>query len=853
MAYKRTALTELEARMQDTRFPSFGSPLYRGTASQQEWNSNVVVQPLQYRGESQVALPFQQHMPPRPVKLQTRRVLGTEAADVAQRSSPVQNLNNAIPCSSSPLAEERYPSLGGLYRPASSTGSQPCGKLAPAKSSSPPQRAASAVMAPPRTKSTYHDGCGTIVEERDPLTREVMHRYRCGALLGTGGFAQVYEFKDLATNAQYAGKIIDKGNLVRRGSEAKLRMEIDIHRRVRHPHIVQFVKAFQDDYYHYILLELCSKKSLMDLSKERGVFNTSEIQYIMTQIVSAVEYMHSKLVIHRDLKLGNIMVDASGSMKVGDFGFASELVSASERKKTTCGTPNYIAPEVLATEKTGLGYGLEADVWSLGVILFTLAFGTPPFETKDIKTTYNRILRVYYRFPTGTAVPETCKDLIRSMLQKQPQDRPSPAQILTHTFLCHPSPPSTVPRSLLPPQAPRSASSNGRGSPLWASPIAIHSPFAYYDGLPMEYQKHALRKEEHRPGTEHEIQMTLHEFLKENDCFSEAASEARHSSARGKLVLPKPPLPAVILKSSVHSNKYGYGFLSYQAGKQYPIVFLNDKTKLIYDVDADTVLYYGRASMQAVATRAGNRSPLLSEELAAKGFRDELVVFPNATKTLAQSNAGNDVASPLEANAAKKLAITKFFLPYLEGSRRDEHAVTLPCALRGWDPAWETELFAPRGAGDEQGNIVYVKDAVLRSLYKLTGEYHDADIQLLVARMSDGSFHVSVRCGGAPQPLFRPKYNTLESDEDTLPWCLDILVYAGFRAVMAMKTKQSVLVLSFWDIRRDAKTVEGGRVYFAAGSTTQVGTIMLPTALMRTITTLLRKARYCNGIVDCFC
>ncbi|ESL05766.1 serine/threonine protein kinase [Trypanosoma rangeli SC58] len=853
MTYKRTIVTQLEACRRDTGSPSFGSPLYKGTSSQQEWNLPVATQSTQFRSESQESPPFHQYMPPRPIKSQTGKTFGTEVDNTAQRSSPVQNLNSAIPCSPSPLAEARYPCLGGPYRPASSTGSRPCGEVAPATSSSPPQRAASAIMPPPRTKVTYYDGCGIIVEERDPLTREVMCTYSCGSLLGTGGFAQVYEFKDLETNAQYAGKIIDKGNLVRRGSEAKLRMEIDIHSRVRHPHIVRFVKAFQDDSYHYILLEQCSKKSLMDLSKERGVFTTGEIQYIMTQIVSAVEYMHSNLVIHRDLKLGNIMIDASGNMKVGDFGFASELASASDKKKTTCGTPNYIAPEVLATEKTGLGYGLEADVWSLGVILYALAFGTPPFETKDIKATYNRILRVYYRFPTGMAVPESCKELIQWMLQKQPKQRPSPAQILSHSFLCHPTPAGTVPRLLLPPQAPRSTSSNGRGSPLWASPIAIHSPFAYCDALPTDYQKHVLQKEEHKPRTDHELQMTLHEFLKENDCISEAASEVRHSRTRGKLVLPKPPSPSVMLRSSVHSNKYGYGFLAYQGGKQYPIVFLNDKTKLIYNVDADTVFYYGRASMQTVAPGAGNRSPLLSEELAAKGFRDELVVFPNASTVLTQRNTGKDAASCLEANAAKKLAITKFFVPYLEGSRRDEHTVTMPCASREWRPAWDTELFASRGAGDEQGDIVYVKDAVLKSLYKLTGEYRDVDIQLLVARMSDGSFHVSVRCNDTSQPLFRPKYNTLESAEDSLPWCLDILVYAGFSAVMVMEAKKDVLAFSFCDIRRDTKTVKDGRVYFAAGSTTQARSIMLPTALLRTVTILLRKSRYCNGIVDCFC
>ncbi|EAN97147.1 serine/threonine protein kinase, putative [Trypanosoma cruzi] len=853
MTYERKTLMRLEATRQDACSPSCGSPLYNRTYSHQGLKSPLATPSLQHRVEARGSPTSHHYMPPPPITSKAGRVNTVDLDLVTQGSSPVPNLNNAIPCSPSPLAEARYPCLGEPWRPASAVGTRPYGELDPITSCSSPQRAASAVIAPPRTKATYHDGCGIIVEERDSLTREVISRYRCGSLLGTGGFAQVYEFKDLKTNVQYAGKIIDKRNLTRRGSESKLLMEIDIHRRVKHPNIVQFVKAFQDESYHYIILEQCSKKSLMDLSKERGVFATEEIQYIMIQIVSAVEYMHRNLIIHRDLKLGNIMIDAYGNMKIGDFGFASELASASEKKNTTCGTPNYIAPEVLACDKTGLGYGLEADIWSLGVILYALAFGTPPFETKDITATYNRIRRVYYIFPRGIAVPESCKELIRWMLQKQPQHRPTPAEILRHSFLCIPQPPRTAPRSLVPPQAPRSTSPNARGSPLWASPIAINSPFIDCDRFPVDYQKTALRKEENKKGTEHELQMTLHEFLKENDCISETTSEVRHLRSCGKPVLPKPPLPSIVLKSSVFCNKYGYGFLSYQCGKQYPVVFLNDKTKLIYDIDSDTVFYYGRARMQAVTPGSGNRSPLLSEELAAKGFRDELVVFPAASTRLAHRNEGEDATSLFEASAAKKLAITKFFLPFLERGTRDKRMVAMTCALREWCSSWEKDLFLACGSGDEQVDIVYVKDAVLENLYELTGEHRDTDVQLLVARMSDYSFQVSVRCNGAPQASFRPKYNVLEASENSLPWCLDVLVYAGFRAVMAMETAQSSLAFSFWDIRRDAKTVKDGRVYFAARSTTQLKSMMLPTALLRTIAILLRKVRCCNDIVDCFC
>ncbi|KEG14383.1 putative protein kinase, putative,polo-like protein kinase [Trypanosoma grayi] len=857
MTYNRRTPLHVETGKQGVRSLSFeASSPYARTSSHREWrNSPLAPQPFQYRSDAQCSPSLQQYMPPPPIVGRSTRASACDYdTAAAQGCSPGLNLNNAIPSSPSPLAEARYAGLGETCRPSSAIESRPARGFTSPTAHTPIQRAASTVMAPPRQRVTYYDGCGAIVEERDPVKRDVVTRYRCGALLGTGGFAQVFDFKDMATGIRYAGKVIDKKTLSRRGSEAKFRMEVDIHSRVRHPNIIQFVKAFQDDYYHYIILEQCSRKSLMELSKEHGVFTCEEMQYIMFQIVSAVEYMHSNLIIHRDLKLGNVMIDSSGNMKVGDFGFASELISPSDRKTTTCGTPNYIAPEVLAAEKTGLGYGLEADIWSLGVILYALAFGTPPFETKDIATTYSKIRRVDYSFPSNTVVPESCKDLIRWMLQKDPQRRPSPSKVLRHGFLCLSQLPRTAPKALVPPETPSSTTSpKERHSPLWASPIAIQSPFAYCEKTPTDYQKGLPRKQEYVKETDHELRMTLHEFLKENDCASETASDVLHSDSNGRFTQPRPPRPSVILQSSIYCNKYGYGFLSFQDGKQYPTVFLNDKTKLVYDVSSDTVFYYGRSRMQATPPDSGIRSPLLSEELAAKGFRDELAVFRNASTSLVHRNEGNDPGSRIEAAAAKKMAITKFFLPFLRRGTKDKRMVAMTCAVKEWHSVWERDLFAPCRTTETRDDIVYVKDAVMDSLYELTGEHQDADIQLLVARMSDYSFQVSVRCNGSPQPLFCPRYSGLEASETNFPWGLDILIYSGFRAVMVLETKQSLFALSFWDIRRDAKTVRDGRVYFAAGTTTQTRSVTMPSALLRVVATLLRKVRCCTDVVDCFC
>ena len=134
----------------------------------------------------------------------------------------------------------------------------------------------------------------------------------------------------------------------------------------------------------------------------------------MQQVVEAVRYLHGRLIIHRDLKLGNLFLDSNKVIKIGDFGFATKLTYPDERRKTICGTPNYIAPEILEGKN---GHSFEVDVWSTGVILYTLLVGKPPFESKDGKSTYKRILSKTYAFPDHTYVGLDAKSLIRKILQ----------------------------------------------------------------------------------------------------------------------------------------------------------------------------------------------------------------------------------------------------------------------------------------------------------------------------------------------------------------------------------------------------------------------------------------------------
>lgn len=268
----------------------------------------------------------------------------------------------------------------------------------------------------------------------DPTTKK---RYLRGRFLGKGGFAKCYELTDMETKEIFAGKIISKTMLTKPHQKEKMSMEIAIHRSVgqkravhseTHKQIVGFHGFFEDSDYIYILLELCRRRSMMELHKRRKALTEPEVRYFMKQIVEGCKYLHDNRIIHRDLKLGNLFLNDEMEVKIGDFGLATKVEVDGERKKTLCGTPNYIAPEVLNKK----GHSFEVDVWSLGCILYTLLVGKPPFETQSLKETYQRIKRNEYYIPSK--VSHTAQLLIIKLLRPDPATRPNLRQVLEDEF-----------------------------------------------------------------------------------------------------------------------------------------------------------------------------------------------------------------------------------------------------------------------------------------------------------------------------------------------------------------------------------------------------------------------------------
>uniref|UniRef100_A0A672PPX1 Serine/threonine-protein kinase PLK n=1 Tax=Sinocyclocheilus grahami TaxID=75366 RepID=A0A672PPX1_SINGR len=265
--------------------------------------------------------------------------------------------------------------------------------------------------------------------------------YCKGKLLGKGGFARCYEMTDLANNKMYAVKVIPQSRVSKPHQREKIINEIELHKSLQHKHVVKFSHHFEDQDNIHIFLELCSRKSLAHIWKARHTLTDPEVRYYLKQIISALKYLHNKGILHRDLKLGNFFVNENMDLRLGDFGLAAKLETVEQRKKTICGTPNYLAPEVLNRR----GHGTESDVWSLGCVMYTLLCGNPPFETLDLKETYKCIKEVRYSLPQS--LTPSAQKLISAVLQKDPSDRLTLDQILAHEYFTKGFTPEKLPPS----------------------------------------------------------------------------------------------------------------------------------------------------------------------------------------------------------------------------------------------------------------------------------------------------------------------------------------------------------------------------------------------------------------------
>lgn len=412
-------------------------------------------------------------------------------------------------------------------------------------------------------------------------------------MLGKGGFAKCYLVKEYnehgSDSQQYAAKIIDKKSLTKPKTKQKLGTEIKIHQSMKHEHIVDFKKFFEDRSSVYIILEVCHCKSMMELHKSRKRITELETKYLLIQLLHAVKYMHENRVIHRDLKLGNIFLDQDMQVKIGDFGLAAQLEHDEERKRTICGTPNYIAPEILSSSMRGHSY--EVDVWSIGVILYTLIIGKPPFETASVKTTYSKIKATSYSFPPNVPISVEAKDLIGRILTRDPTKRPTIDQIFQHPFFSNETEDLTLCPKLLRDYAQRET---GKVPAYVIRDYHSHMPNELKGGsgerVPFKpIENNQLSNRMNSSGDVSRKRKSIYSSTGESESAYDLTGRASSRQETSEEQLPKPSV--WVSQWADFSQKYG---LAYSLNRNQTGAHFNDATKMIWHHDTDQIDYYER-------------------------------------------------------------------------------------------------------------------------------------------------------------------------------------------------------------------------------------------------------------------
>uniref|UniRef100_A0A8C6KNS9 Serine/threonine-protein kinase MARK1 n=1 Tax=Nothobranchius furzeri TaxID=105023 RepID=A0A8C6KNS9_NOTFU len=277
--------------------------------------------------------------------------------------------------------------------------------------------------APPTKSASRH----SLPRCRNSFTSTEEHphigNYRLLKTIGKGNFAKVKLARHVLTGREVAVKIIDKTQL-NPTSLQKLFREVRIMKVLNHPNIVKLFEVIETEKTLYLVMEYASGGEVFDYLVAHGRMKEKEARAKFRQIVSAVQFCHQRRIVHRDLKAENLLLDADMNIKIADFGFSNEFTVGS-KLDTFCGSPPYAAPELFQGKKYD---GPEVDVWSLGVILYTLVSGSLPFDGQNLKELRERVLRGKYRIPFYMSTD--CENLLKKLLVLNPVKRGSLEQIM---------------------------------------------------------------------------------------------------------------------------------------------------------------------------------------------------------------------------------------------------------------------------------------------------------------------------------------------------------------------------------------------------------------------------------------
>uniref|UniRef100_A0A8C8XGT4 calcium/calmodulin-dependent protein kinase n=2 Tax=Felidae TaxID=9681 RepID=A0A8C8XGT4_PANLE len=251
--------------------------------------------------------------------------------------------------------------------------------------------------------------------------------------LGTGAFSEVVLAEEKASGRLFAVKCIPKKAL--KGKESSIENEIAVLRKIKHENIVALEDIYESPNHLYLVMQLVSGGELFDRIVEKGFYTEKDASTLIRQVLDAVYYLHRMGIVHRDLKPENLLYysqDEESKIMISDFGL-SKMEGKGDVMSTACGTPGYVAPEVLAQKP----YSKAVDCWSIGVIAYILLCGYPPFYDENDSKLFEQILKAEYEFdsPYWDDISDSAKDFIRNLMEKDPNKRYTCEQAARHPWI----------------------------------------------------------------------------------------------------------------------------------------------------------------------------------------------------------------------------------------------------------------------------------------------------------------------------------------------------------------------------------------------------------------------------------